>query len=120
MSKQDAVKVKKDHQESPMIIGDREISLNYSFPPRDRGGPALPRRAVKDRHPPSATIFIGNVPYEATREDIREGVKHLGDVTAVRIGALLCGTVQLNCLLSPGLYSAHQGREPEGVRTCRL
>ena len=92
-SKQDAIKANEDHQESPMMIGDREIRLNYSFPSRDRGGPALPRRAVKDRHPPSATIFIGGVPYEATKEDICESVKHLGDVTTVRIGAFLCRAV---------------------------
>jgi len=87
--KEDAIKANKDHKESSMTIGDREIKLDYAFPWRHKGGPPLPRRAVKDRHEPGPTIFVGNVPYEATREDIGEAMKSLGDVVAVRIGASL-------------------------------
>ncbi|KAF9645184.1 RNA-binding domain-containing protein [Thelephora ganbajun] len=84
-SKQDAIRANKDHQESAMRIGDRKIRMEYAFPQRDKGGSAPPRRAVKARHEPSPTIFIGNIPYEATREDISEALKPLGNAVAVRI-----------------------------------
>ena len=87
-SKEAAIKANKDHQESPMTIGDREIRMDYAFPATHKGGPPPPRRAVKDRFEPCPTIFIGGVPYEATRDDIRESLKPLGEVVAVRICAL--------------------------------
>lgn len=119
-SQQDATKVNKDHKQSPMTIGDREIRMDYAFPWRQKGSPPPSRRAVKDRREPGRTVFLGNVPYEATREDIREVMEHLGDVAAVRICVLLCRTSQPDYTLNPGSYSAQQGRESEGVRTCRL
>ena len=84
-SKEHAIKVNKDHEESPMTIGDREIRIDYAFPWRHKGGPAPPRRAVKDRREPSYTVFVGNIPYEATRDDIRAALEPFGDVVAIRI-----------------------------------
>jgi len=92
-SKEDAVRANKDHKESPMTLGDREIRMDYAFPQRDRGGPALPRRAVKDRREPSPTIFVGKVPQAATREDIHEALEPLGNVVAVRIRVLFADPV---------------------------
>ena len=86
-SKESTIKAIKDHEESPMTIGDREVRMDYAFPWRHSGGPAPPRRAVKDRNEPAPTIFVGNIPYAATRDDIREALNPLGSVTAVRICA---------------------------------
>jgi len=88
-SKWDAVKVINEHQKSPMKIGDRKAVLDYSFPSRCKGDPVT-RRAVKDRHGPSPTIFVGNIPYEATTEDIREALKSFGNVAAVMICTSIC------------------------------
>ena len=87
-SKEPAIKANRDHEESPMMIGDREIRMNHAFPYTHKGGPPLPRRAIKERREPAPTIFVGNLPYEATKDDIREALKPLGEVVAVRVCAL--------------------------------
>ena len=69
------------------MIGDRELRLDYAYPLGQKGVPPL-RRAVNDHHEPNPTVFIGNVPHAAKREDIREALKHLGNVVNVRIGPL--------------------------------
>lgn len=99
------MKVNKDHQESPMMIEDREIRMDYAYPPRPKGSPALPRRAVKERHEPGPTVFVGNVPYAATREDIREVLKPFGDVVDVRIGVTFYRSGQQNYALNLGSHS---------------
>ena len=81
-SKEDALKAGKAHRESPMMIGGAELKIGYWSP----SGP-IPIRPV--RRMPSPTIHVGNLPRPATREDIREALKHLGDVAAVRMGASL-------------------------------
>ena len=88
-----------------MTIGDREVRLDYAFPWREKGSPPLPRRGVKDRHEPGPTIFVGNVPHEATKEDICEALGPLGNVTIVRIGALFRRSGQRNYALNIGSYS---------------
>jgi len=72
-----------------MTIGGRDIRIDYGFPSSNKGGTPLQQRGVKDRREPSPTIFVGNLPSNATRDDVREVMKSLGDVAAVRIGALL-------------------------------
>ena len=62
--------------------------MDYGFPKSDRGSPQQ-LRGIKDRREPSPTIYVGNLPHNATRDDVREVMKHLGDVAAVRIGGLL-------------------------------
>ena len=119
-SKRDAAKAIKDHDESSMVIGDREIRMDYAHPLGQKGDSPSPRRAVKDRHEPSHTVFVGNVSYEAKEKDIHEALKSFGNVVAVRIGALPHRTGQPNHILNLGLYSTRQGREPEGVRTRRF
>jgi len=99
-SKQDATKATKDHNESPMMIGDREIRIDYAYPVGRKGDGPLPRRAVKDRHEPSSTIFVARVPYEAKEEDIREALKSFGNIVAVRIGALTAGPVNRTTYLT--------------------
>lgn len=87
-SKGDAVKVSEDHNESPIRIGGREVWIGFASPSPREGSPTSVLRAIKGHPKPSPTIFVVNVPYEATRDDIREALKHIGDVAAVRIGAL--------------------------------
>lgn len=118
-SKQDAIKAFKDHSESPIMIEDRELRVDYAYPQSERGtSPQL--RAVKDRHQASPTIFIGKLPYEARSEDIREALKSLGNVVTVRVGALTYGTSQPNHMLNLDLCSTQRGRGVEGVRTRRV
>ena len=118
-SKQDAIKAFKDHSESPIMIEDRELRVDYAYPQSERGtSPHL--RAVKDRHQASPTIFIGKLPYEARSEDIREALKSLGNVVTVRVGALTYGTSQPNRMLNLDLCSTQRRRGVEGVRTRRV
>lgn len=118
-SKQDAIKAFKDHSESPIMIEDRELRVDYAYPQSERGSsPQL--RAVKDRRPPSSTIFIGGLPYEATEDDIRNALTSHGNVLAVRVGALTYGTSQPNHMLNLGLCRTQRGRGAEGVRTRRV
>jgi RNA recognition motif-containing protein len=100
-SKQDAIKTFTEHNGSPMVIGDREVRMDYAFPVSNKGAPP-PRRAVKDRHEPGPTIFVGGIPYDATRKDIREALEPLGKVVNVRIGALPYRTGQSNHILNLG------------------
>ena len=72
-----------------MMLDGRIIRLDYAYPTSNQGGPLSQRRGVKDRREPSPTIFLGNIPPDATRDDIHEVMKSFGDVVAIRIGALL-------------------------------
>lgn len=118
-SRQDAIKVTEAHNESPIVIGDREVRVDYARPWKNKY-PVSPQRAVKDRHEPSSTIFVGNIPYHATREDICEALKPLGEVVDIRIGALLCRIGQQSYMLNLGSHSIQEERDPRGVWTCRL
>jgi len=115
----DAIKAFKDHNESPTIIEDREIRVDYAYPLKIGGSPPQ-MRAVKNHRKPTPIIFIAKLPCEAKEEDIREALKPLGDAIAVRAGALAYGTIQLNRILNLGLCSNRSGREVEGVRTRRI
>lgn len=116
-SKQDAVKVFEDHSESPITIEDRELRVGHAYPTR---ASSLRMRTVKDRFDPSSHIFVGKLPYEATREDIREALKRFGLITDVRVGALTYGTSQPNHMLNLGSCSTRRGRDIEGIRTRRV
>ena len=86
---QNAIEAFKDHEESPLIIEGREIWMNY----RPLWGT---RRPFKERRGPSVTIFIGNIHRDATKEDVLEALKPLGNLVTVRLGALLCRPDQMN------------------------
>jgi len=80
--KSSAVKVFKDNEERPVMIGDRPVRVDFAWP----RGPKGPRRDV-DRTPkePSPTLFLGNLPPETTQEDIIEVLAPIGVVVGVRI-----------------------------------
>jgi len=91
-SKEDAIRAKEGHMEFPIRMGPRRIRIEYGTSTGERDGPPLPsprRRAVKDRTEPSPTVFVGDVPYGATGDDIRKALEPLGSVKAIRIRALL-------------------------------
>lgn len=94
--------------------------MDHAFPLDHKDGPTLSPRRVKDDYDPSPTLFVGGISYEATREDIREALRPLGHIVAVRIGPLPCRTGQPNRMLNPSLYRTRSGKELEGVRTYRL
>jgi len=71
-----------------MTLEGREIRIDYGFPMTKKGS-SPQRSGIKDRRDPSPTIFVGYLPSDVTRDDVREVMGSLGDVVAVRIGALL-------------------------------
>ena len=88
------------------MIGDRQARIEYGrYNKRHGDGPPSPRRGVKERHEPSPVIYVGNVPHEATKSDILEVMKPLGDAKAVRICALLPPPSYPNYILSLGSRS---------------
>jgi len=86
-SEKDAIRAHEAHDESPITIDDREIRMDFGAPSSNRGSPTQ-RRGIKERREPSPTIYVGNVPLNATRDDIHEALKSLGDMAAIRIGGL--------------------------------
>lgn len=84
-TKRDAMGVYKSHEESPLEIGGRAIRIDYGYPQIPKGEGGLPRRAVKDRHGPGPTIFIGNL-REVAEEDVFEALRPHGKVVVVRLG----------------------------------
>lgn len=87
VTKSSAVKVFKDNEDHPVMIGGRPVRIDFAWPRK----PKDPQRDVdRASKPPSPTLFLGNLPPETTQEDIIEVLAPIGIVMDVRIGALPC------------------------------
>ncbi|KAK0189965.1 hypothetical protein F5146DRAFT_1053372 [Armillaria mellea] len=83
-SPEEAERLYQSHQTEPFVFGTRQARIELSKQPlRVRE----PRAPVPTNTTPTRVIYIGNLPYNMTEDDIRYELSSFGEITRVRMGA---------------------------------
>lgn len=95
-SRESAMKAKKDQEEFPLSVRNSKIRMDCKSPRTREGTSRSPQPAFEGRPGSCAILFVGDIHGQATKKDVLEALKPLGNVVSIRMGMLPCISSQVN------------------------
>ncbi|KAG7442694.1 uncharacterized protein BT62DRAFT_973347 [Guyanagaster necrorhizus] len=81
-SQECAERLFKSHQEEPFVFGTRQARIELSIPSKARET----RESGETKSLPTRTLYVGNLPYNMTEDDIRYELSSFGEILRVQMG----------------------------------